>query len=263
VATKENKMRWAKIKALMYRDSVVIRRVKFRIMEIIYFPITTLIIWGLFAVYARELAVEAGLIVLIINIFWAFAHVAQTSSNVLMMEDIWSGSIKQVLMTGLTEFEYLIARMLTSAITSTFVVITLITMSLLFGINFFQVDVIFLILITLLGSMSLAVMVAALIFYMGREYGFLVWSAIQLFIMFSAPFFPKEIFPKALLYLSYVMPFTAVFEAARGFSMTGVVPMNLLLWGLAVVVSYFVIAWPLYYLSFRRAKRTGMLARMH
>ena len=247
----------------MYRDSLVIRRVSFRILEIIYFPITTIVIWGLFAVYARQMAAEAGLIVLIINIFWAFAHLAQTSSNVLMMEDIWSGSLKQVLLTGITEFEYLVARMLTASITSTFMVVALITLSLLFGINFFQTDLIFLILITLVGSMALAVIVAAMIFYMGREYGFLVWSAIQLFIMFSAPFFPKEMFPKAILYLSYLMPFTAVFEAARGFSVTGTVPAGLLWWGAAVVVSYFIISWPLYYLSFRRARKTGMLARMH
>ena len=256
-------MRWRKIKALIYRDSIAVRRVKFRIMEIIYFPITTIIIWGLFAVYARELAVEAGLIVLIINIFWAFAHVAQTTSNVLMMEDIWSGSLKQIMLTGISEFEYIIARLITASVSSTIVVLLLTVLSLtLFDINFFQPDIIFLIGITLLGSISLAIIIAAMIFYMGREYGFLVWSAIQLFIMFSAPLFPKELFPKALLYLSYVMPFTAVFEAARGFSITGTVSTGTLWWGLAVVVGYFIISWPLYYLSFRRAKRTGMLARM-
>ncbi|MBW2972495.1 ABC transporter permease [Candidatus Woesearchaeota archaeon] len=256
-------MRWRKISSLMYRDSLVIRRIKYRSLEIVYFPITTVIIWGLFAVYARQMAAEAGLIVLIINIFWAFAHLAQTNSNILMMEDIWSGSLKQVLLTGITEFEYIIARMMTASVTSTFMVIVLVSLSLLFGINFFHTDVIFLILITLIGSLALSVVVASRIFYMGREYGFLTWSAIQLFIMFSAPFFPKEMFPKALLYLSYVMPFTAVFEAARGFSTTGTVPHALLIWGAAVVAGYFVVSWPLYYLSFRRAKKNGMLARMY
>ena len=256
-------MRWMKIKALMYRDSITVRRVKFRIMELVYFPITTIIIWGMFAVYARQLAVEAGLIVLIINIFWAFAHLAQSTTNVMMMEDIWSGSLKQILLTGISEFEYIIARMLTSAISSTIVVLVLISLALLFGINFFRVDMIFLILITLLGSMALAVIVAATIFRLGREYSFLVWSAIQLFIMFSAPFFPKEMFPKAILYISYVMPFTAVFEAARAFSTTGAFAPHLLWWGLAVCAGYFVIAWPMFALSFRSAKKNGTLARMH
>jgi len=255
-------MRWSKIAALMYRDSIVIRRVKFRIMDIIYFPLTTLIIWGLFAIYSRQMAAEAGLIVLIINIFWNFAHVAQTTSNVLMMEDIWSGSFKQVLLSGISEFEYITARLLSSGITSIFVVLMLTSLSLLLDINFFSVHTIFLILITLIGSLSLAILIAAFVVFAGREYGFLVFSAMQLFIMLSAPFFPKEIFPKVLVYLSYIMPFTAVFEAARAFSTTGTVPLNLLLWGAAVTLGYFVFAWPMYYLSFRRSKRTGMLARM-
>jgi ABC-type multidrug transport system permease subunit len=247
----------------MYRDSVVLRRVSFRIVEIIYFPITTIVIWGLFAVYARELAVEAGLIVLIINIFWAFAHLAQTTSNVLMMEDIWSGSLRQLFLSGLTEFEYLIARLMSSTVSSLFMVIVLTALSLFFGINFFSVDMFILIGVTLIASLSLAVIIAAMILFAGREYTFLTWSAIQLFIMFSAPFFPKEMFPKALLYFSYVMPFTAIFEAARAFSMTGVVQTSLIWWGLVVAIGYFVVSWPLYYLSFRRAKKTGMLARMY
>ncbi|MBW2964119.1 ABC transporter permease [Candidatus Woesearchaeota archaeon] len=256
-------MRWQKIKALMYRDSIAVRRVQFRVMEIVYFPITTIIIWGLFAIYARQLAAEAGLIVLIINIFWAFAHLAQTTTNVLMMEDIWSGSLKQILMTGITEFEYITARLLTSTIASSVIVTVMMSLAYLFGMNFFRTDMVLLILITLLGSVALAIIVAAVVFYMGREYGFMVFSAMQLFIMFSAPFFPKEIFPKALVYVSYVMPFTAVFEAARAFSTTGIVQAYQLWWGVAVCLGYFIIAWPLYGLAFKRAKKNGTLARMY
>jgi ABC-type polysaccharide/polyol phosphate export permease len=167
------------------------------------------------------------------------------------------------LFCGITEFEYIRARMITSSIASSIVVVLLTGLALPFGINFFKPGIISLIGITLLGSLALALVVAALILFLGREYSFMCWSAIQLFIMFSAPFFPKEIFPKAILYLSYVMPFTAVFEAARAFSVTGTVAVHLLWWGFAVAAGYFVLAWPLYYLSFRRAKRTGMLARMH
>ena len=256
-------MRWHKIKSLMYRDFTVIKRVKFRSIEIVYFPITTIVIWGLFAVYARQLAVEAGLIVLIVNIFWAFAHLAQVTSNILMMEDIWSGSLRQVLLSGISEFEYIIARLLTSMTSSIFMVIVMTGLALMFGINFFALNMFLLIGITLLCSLALAVIIAAMILFAGREYSFLTWSAIQLFIMFSAPFFPKEMFPKFLLYLSYVMPFTAIFEAARAFSTTGIVQAGQLWWGLAVAVGYFTLSWPLYYLAFRRAKKTGMLARMY
>lgn len=256
-------MRWHKITALMYHDSLAIRRVRYRIMDLVYFPITTIIIWGLFSIYSRNLAPAAGLIVFIINIFWAFAHLAQSTTNVLMMEDIWSGSQKQLFMSGITEFEYITARLLSATISSTAIIIMLVSLSLLFGINFFHISMLLLIIITLIGSLALAIIVAALVFYLGREYGFLVWSAMQLFIMLSAPFFPKETFPKILVYISYAMPFTAVFEAARGFVMTGTIATNTLIWGFCVAMVYFAISWPIYYFSFKRARKIGMLAKMH
>lgn len=255
-------IRWYKIKSLVLRDSVALRKVKWRPIEIFYFPITTILIWGLFAIYSRQMAAEAGMITLIINIFWAFGHISQTTSNILMMEDIWSGSFRQVLLTGITKFEYLLARLLTATVTAIIVVLILSLMALPFGLNLFQPLTLVLIGITLLGSLSLAVLIATLILCLGREYGFLVFSVLQLFIMLSAPFFPKEIFPKVILYISYAMPFTAVFEAARSLAMTGSFDPSLLLWGFVVVLGYFIIGWPLYHLAFNRARRSGMLARM-
>lgn len=255
-------MRWAKISAMMYRDSLIIRRVKYRLVEIVYFPITTVLIWGLFAIYSREMAAEAGLIVLIINMFWAFAHLSQVTTNILMMEDIWSGSLKQLLLTGVTEYEYMVARMMSSAIVTIMMVGVLTTFAIPFGLHFFSIGMMMLIGITILASMALAVIVASMVFTLGREYGFLVWSSIQLFIILSAPFFPKEIFPKAILYLSYVMPFTAVFQAARSFITTGAIQTGLLWWGFSVAAAYFIAGWFIYRVAFRRAKKTGMLSRL-
>ena len=78
-------MRLNKILALLYHDALVFSRVKWRLAETFYFPITSIIIWGFFAVYMRSFALEAGLMVLALNVFWNFSYIAQSHTNMLMM----------------------------------------------------------------------------------------------------------------------------------------------------------------------------------
>src|SRR3989338_920802 len=157
-------MKLNRIKALIYRDSLILTRAKWRIVETIYFPVTTILIWGFFALYSETIAVQAGLIVLIVNIFWNFAYIAQSTANMQIMEDIWAGSLKQLFLSGITEFDYIIARLVTATIMS------LIVMALILGISFFFTPSIFLkpgelailTLVTLIGSMALSVIIASI-----------------------------------------------------------------------------------------------------
>lgn len=248
----------------MYRDFIILTRAKWRLVEAFYFPLTTIIIWGFFALYSKQIAAEAGLIVLVINIFWNFAYIAQSTANLQIMEDTWSGSLKQVLLSGINEFEYMIARLFTAIIISVGVMFLILLLSYSFAPELFahtgQLAV--LALITLLGSIALSVIIAAVYIATGREYGFLAWTALQLFILLSAPFNPVEIFPAIMQYIAYVMPFTFVFEAARMLVTANAVPDALLTKAFIVVLIYFIIGWPLYYFAFKRARRTGGLVRI-
>jgi ABC-type polysaccharide/polyol phosphate export permease len=257
-------MRLNNVIAVVQNDARVIRRVKWRLLEITYFPITSILIWGLFAYYSRQYAVEAGLIVLVVNMFWSFCQLAQQQANILIMEDLWSLSIKHVLVSGVSEFEYLLAKL----ITSTTAAITVSTILLLIA-NAFGAPLIAnlkIVAITagiaLLGSLSLAIAIAGTVMVMGREYGFLSWSMLQLFIFFSAPFYSPSVLPGALRWITSIMPFTRVFEAARAIATHAAVPSALLWHAFLITATYFVLAWPYYYYCFRKTRKSGMLARI-
>lgn len=170
-------MRWYKIIALMYADLLLVKNSKWRIMEYLYFPITTIIIYGLFAVFMKSYAIEAGLVVFIVNIMWAFAQLAQMHVNMTMNEDSWSGSLKQIIVTGVGDFEYIAARIFSSIIVSIAVLVLIIGISVtafdLFIIiqqwQFFAV----LFTATLIASIGLSVFVAGAMIALGREYNFL------------------------------------------------------------------------------------------
>ncbi len=245
----------------MYRDLLIIRRSKFRLVEIFYFPLTTIVIWGLFAVNARSYAVEAGLILLVVNIFWNYALIAQSTVNMQLMEDSWSGSLKQLLLSGISSTDYVIARLVTSTIVSSLVLSLLLGISMGFGwVPSSQLaSILKLAVLTLFVSLAMAVFVTSLILVLGRSYGFLSWTALQLFILLSAPFFPRSVFPPVISHVSYVMPYTHIFEGARALSAGGEVS-----WLPAIVITmvYFILVWPLYVYMFNLARRKGTLARL-
>ena len=259
-------MKLYKVLSLIYLDSMIFRNAKWKLMEYLYFPISTVIIWGLFSIFVKDMALEAGLIVLVVNIFWTFAYLAQSTINMQMNEDLWSGSIKQILVTGITEFEYLVARVISSVIVSVFIMIIMLLLSYyVFGvavIGTHMFPVIMLSMLTLLASVGLAIFVAAAIFLAGVEYAFLGWSIMQVFMLFSAPFYPVTILPVPLQSVASVMPFTAIFENIRHIVSTGTMSNALLIQSIIISVTYTAISILAYYVTFRYAKRSGRMARM-
>ena len=251
----------SRIIALIYRDLLIIKRSKWRLVEIFYFPLTTMIMWGFFASYSKSFAAEAGLLVLVISLFWNFAYVAQSTVNMQMMEDAWSGSLKQLFLSGVSEIEYVVARMVTATLMSLPVLAMMFAVSLFSGWNFVAVlpTAAIISLLTLLTSLAMAVLIIGLIVVLGRGYGFLAWTALQAFVLLSAPFFPKEVFPGVRRRGSEVMPYTYIFEAARNL-VTGA-PV-LLGKAAATTTIYFIIAWPIYVYCFRIARKNGNLVKL-
>ena len=258
-------MRWYKIFALMYADLLLVKNRKWRVMEYLYFPITTIIIYGLFSVFMRAYALEAGLIVFVVNIMWAFAQLAQMHVNMTMNEDSWSGSLKQIIVTGVGDFEYISARILSS------IAISIPILALLLGISAFAFDlsIIFqhwqvfaaLFLATFIASIGLSVFLAGAMIALGREYSFLAWTAMQLFILLSAPFYPISIFPEIMRPIVIIMPYTQIFEAARH-AISGNASMDAALYGVYVSIAYFLISLPFYKYIFRKARQKGWLVRL-
>ncbi|MBI2579764.1 MAG: ABC transporter permease [Candidatus Aenigmarchaeota archaeon] len=259
-------MRLYKIRSIMLRDMMILKKSKIRFIESFYFPITTVLIWGLFSLYSKAFSLEAGMLVLAVNILWSFAYLAQSVTNILIMEDVWSDSFKQVILTGVSQFEYLTARILVSILNSVAVLAIMLGMAYyIFGMTIIAENfagILMLSAVTITGSIGLAVIISAMIIGLGREYAFLSWSAMQLFVFFSLPFIPLAAAPQVLQYISQIMPYTAVFEGARAIVTTGSVPPPALYKGFAIAAAYIIVSLPFYRHIFERARRNGNLVRL-
>lgn len=259
-------MRWHKIYGMIYRDFITFKNVKWKIFEFVYFPITTLIIWGLFSLYSKEFSLQAGMIVFVVNIFWSFAYLAQSTINTQMMEDTWSGSFKEIMSSGIKESEYIISRIISSSVISVIIVSALLSLALFyFNATLIAVHlnaIILLTFFTLLSSIALSVIVAAIILMLGTEYGFLAWTSIQAFILLSAPFYPVSIFPEAVQFIAWLMPFTNIFESVRNIVNMGFVNEMLIFNAALVSIIYLLLSFPFYFWAFNKARKNGNIVKM-
>jgi hypothetical protein len=260
-------MKWHKVYALFLQDLTIYYRVPARVAEFFYFPLTSLLIFGLLAVQFRGAETSAGLqagpVLLIVQVLWNFAFLAQSTVNMQTMEDIWTGSLRQLLLTGITEWELFAARALSSSLASLMSAGVMVAVAAIWlgGAGMVEHPWAFLglLLLSLAASLGLAAAVAGLIVMFGRQYGFLSWTVTQGFIMLSLPFVPEGL-PGWLHALSVPMPFTAVFAGARELAAQGwVAPQT---WAAAVIttLAYPALALPFYGWAFRRGRRSGVLA---
>lgn len=254
-----------RIITLAQYDFTVSMRLKWRYMEMIYFPITTLLLWGFFTVFAAQFALQAAFTILTVQIFWQFANVSEGSLSQQMMEDIWSRSFRDFFTSPLTSLEYIVAKIFLSLIRSAISLIVLIVgAAVLFQINLMTDVPMFMPLIGMifLTSIGVAIIVSAIILRVGAEYGFLSWSIMSAILLFSAPFYPLTIFPPALQSIAKFFPYTWIFEFVKEFAFSKIISSQAFVFAGISSIVYFFISFPFFQNQFERARKVGKLAKI-
>ncbi len=256
-------IRLYKIKAMLYCDLIILARSKERLVEFLFFPVTTTLLWGWFANYFRTFSLEAAMMLLIINIFWSFIYLAQSAANTQINIDVWSHSLNQLMVSGLNELEYLVSRLLFSLITSVPIMLLMLWVASFYGLVIPPLaPFTFLLCVSLLASTVSVIFIVAVLILLGKEYSFLTWSFQQLVILLSAPFFPIETYPALIQKISVVLPYTWIFECLRNLASTGLINIPMLSKALVISLVYLCLVIPFYIYVFRKSRKTGALVRL-
>ncbi|MBI2667029.1 ABC transporter permease [Candidatus Woesearchaeota archaeon] len=248
--------------ALVKRDYQSFKNGKWKWLEAFYFPITTIFIWGLFSMWSKEMGTELGKVIVIINIFWSYVYIVQSTANTQMSEDLWSHSGRSLFAAGVTAWEYVLARCIFSLLISLPVLLIILSLALFFfKLNFmliFPLQTLHLLFLTACIGITWAIIIAGLLFLAGREFGFLSWSLFHLFIMLSFPLFPVELLPTAVQNFASAMPLTELFSAVRSLSVGEAFSL-----GKAWIISlvYLVLGSFFYQFAVSRARKSGKLVK--
>ncbi len=241
-----------------------------RTLEIVFWPVMELLVWGFVSVYIQSLSQDAvaRIIVFLINamIFWDILYRSQQAVSIAIVEDIWTQNIVNILVSPLKIWEWLLATFIYGF--AKISVITLILGLIALGLYHFNLIsnlgfyLLPLVANLLLFGWALGVFTSGLVIRFGHSAEALVWGIPYLIQPISAIYYPLEVLPKWLQGVSLLLPSTYVFEGMRAVTQTGVMPVSYTVAALGLNLVYFVLAGLFFAWMYRRARELGRLGRL-
>ncbi len=240
-----------------------------RWLDIFYWPIVTIAVWGLISNFIQSQPGASGGTVggFLLGgiILWMLFQRAQQDLAISYLQDIWSRSIVNLYVSPLTNGEFVIASVVIGIIK---VIITLVIMgvlaALLYSFNIFTLGFSLLpfIGLLLLFAWALGLFVTGIIFRYGTDAQVLAFGITFALQPITAVFYPVSILPTPLQYLALAFPATHVFEGMRAVMATGQIPLESLGWAALLNVIYMILGAWYFGRMFKHVKKMGLLAKL-
>jgi ABC-2 type transport system permease protein len=243
------------------------RRSVARVMEIFFWPVMNLIVWGFVTSYLKELALPKTVLFLIGSvILWDVLYRSQQGITLAITEEFWVKNIINIFISPISTGELLAAICIVGIIKS--VVTTIVLGFLAFFFYRFNLLAAGLGLIPFLANLLLfgwavGLFTMALIFRYGRAGEALIWGVPFLIQPISAVFYPVSVLPAWLQKIAYLLPSTYVFEGMRQVLATGVTDMSKLGISFGLNLVYLLLGSLYFSWMLRKVREMGYLSRLH
>ncbi|OHA26531.1 MAG: hypothetical protein A3C06_03060 [Candidatus Taylorbacteria bacterium RIFCSPHIGHO2_02_FULL_46_13] len=261
-------MKWHRINALLIRHLYLFKRSVPRLMDIFFWPVMELLLWGFISVYISKLNIagfNAVTVLLGAVIFWDLMSQSQRAVSIAFLEDVWERNFLNIFVTPLRLSEFLASTVILAFVRILMVgAVMSILAALFYQFNFLMFGlylVPFMLNLLIFGS-AIGLFTTALILRYGTSAQVLAFGLLFLVQPFSAVFYPVSALPSAVQWISYLIPSTYVFEGMRAVIATGMLPTSLLLGAIIANIIYFVgLSW-YFYRSFAVVKNKGKLLKL-
>lgn len=261
-------MKYHRINALLIRHLYLYKRSIPRLMDIFFWPVMELLVWGFLSMYINKLNIagfNAVTMLLGAVIFWDLLQQSQRAVSIAFLEDVWERNFLNVFVTPLKLSEFVTSTIILALVRIILVGIVMGVLGILFyKFNFFLFGlhlVPFILNLLVFGS-ALGLFATAMILRYGTSAQVLAFGIIVLVQPFSAVFYPVSVIPHAVQWIAYLLPSTYVFEGMRAVIATGILPMNLLAGSVLTNIVFFVVIGWYFYRSFAVVKNKGKLLKL-
>ncbi len=209
------------IAGILLRQFFLYRRSVPRWMEIFYWPLLDLLVWGFLTLYLRQGVLPgAGTAQALLGglLLWDMLYRSQQGISVVFLEEIWSRNLYNMMVAPVTPYHIIAGAMVTGLLKITLSSGTAILLAyLLFSYSLFNIGVAlvpFIFCLVVMGW-ALGIMTTALILRFGQEAEVLAWGVIFLFQPVSAVFNPVSVLPEGFRQIAFFVPASHVFEGMR------------------------------------------------
>ncbi len=254
-----------RIWGLMYRHLALYRRSWPRMLELMYWPVLQMCIWGFTASFlvgrAGGAAVIAAGALLGGVLLWEVALRSQMGVAISFLEELWSRNLGHLFVSPIRPWEMVSAligisvlRMLTGVLPA------ILLAFLLYAFNLFAMGPIVVLLFANLMIMGwwVALGVISLILRHGAGAEALAWSVLFGLTPFSAVFYPVSVLPAVVQPIALALPSSHVFEGMRA-ALSGVTRWDHLAWAMGLNVIWMAAGIWLFTAQFRQARLRGAL----
>jgi ABC-2 type transport system permease protein len=211
-----------RIAGVAKRHLLVVRRVPFRLFDILLWPVVDVILYGSIGVFVTQQsagAAQAGTAYMLAGIMlFHFLFQTQVANSTAFLEETWSRNLLNIVTTPVTELEYAIGMAAIGLVKLAFGIAVVATCGLvLFSFNLFDLG---LALIPIAGSLmvmgwAVSMFVIGLVLRFGQAAEAWTWGILFVIMPLSGVFYPVSSLPQALQPIAKVLPTTYAFAAAR------------------------------------------------
>lgn len=213
---------------LMYRHLALYRRSWPRLIELMYWPVLQMVVWGFVTAYLagvqNNVASVAAGVLLGGVLLWEVALRSQMGFSISFLEEIWSRNLGHLFVSPIRPHEMVAALMGMSVIRVLVGVVPAMGLAWVlyaFGIWKMGLVVVAFFAALLLMGWAVALGVTSLILRFGAGAEALAWSVLFGITPFAAVFYPVAVLPAWLQPVALALPAAHVFEGMRTALLTG------------------------------------------
>jgi ABC-2 type transport system permease protein len=257
------------VSALVLRYLYLYTRNPVRFVELIFWPLVDLLMWGFLTVYLKKQGVgevPAAITYLIGGmILWDVLFRAQQGVAISFLEDVWTRNLLNVFVAPVRTVEYVAATCLVGLLRVSVTLAVLVVVAALVY-HFYLTDLGFALLPFLanliLFGWFLGIFSTALIMRLGQAAESLAW-AVPFFIQpLAAVFYPVSVLPNWLQPIAMSLPCTPVFEGMRAVLAGQKFPWEMIQQACLLNLAWGSIACVFFALNLRHVRKSGLLVKV-
>lgn len=258
----------ARVGAIVLRHVYLLRSSWARWLEMIYWPVMQMLLWGLITVYLAQhssLLVQATGLLLAGVLLWDVLFRSQLGVGISFLEEIWSRNLGHLMVSPLRPQEFVVGLVLMSLIRTLIGVVPAAALAIfLYNYSIFDMGLpllAFFVNLSVLGW-SIGLVINGIILRHGLGAESLAWMAMFALAPISGIYYPISVLPEWAQIIAWGIPASHVFEGMRALLLEKTFRFDLLWTAAALNIVYLVVGIGVYLLFFRSARRRGLILQI-
>ncbi len=261
-------MSWNKIYALSLRHIYLIKGSFPRILDLIYWPIIQIFLWGFiskfFTLNSTYFENTVG-IILSAAILYDFLFRSSISYNMMFLEEIWSRNFTNLFIAPIKISEIISALTFTAIFRTLIGLVPAALLAIpLFDVSIFKIGIplIFLLISLYIFGVTLGLLVTSGLIRFGPSFENIAWASLFFLAPLGCIYYPIEILPEWLQIVAKLLPLVHLFEEMRSILINDIINYYTVLKACIISLIYFIIGIIIFYFSYEGAKKRGTLINM-